>query len=722
NANGIDADDDGTVELPAPPQVAIKRLTPVYVAVVSDDDEDDGDPELNNDGLAALSGATVYARPTGGDDEAPSYPAVPSGFAGSYVITGLPTGTYELVASAPLHGTVTSASFSVANGDTAVQKRLGLPQFPTMSIDVIADTDLDGSVDGDVTTATITATPVGGGPVVTFSRLVDEYVAAMVPVDTYTLSISAPGYVSQTGVSSGALALGQRTPITPSVTLLRHPPLTVTVADGDGVGNVAGATVVATPTNAGAPVTLTDGDADGIYTADRVTPGTYTITASRDGWTSASVSRTVTAGSTANTTATLTIEQLGSIALVIFDEEIDTGNELADVTAELWNEDGELLDTKITGDDGVVTFGDLAAGDYTVELSKDRFESDDVPVDLDPIMDFSDQIVLLAWPTLSIDLKGTPSGAPVEDASVTASREGGDTITLLETGVPGTYSATSVEPGIYTVTASASRHETTVGEHALIDVDAGADNTGVDVGIDEHPSLTVTVEADTDWGIAPLLDAVTGATVTATPVGGGLAIDLQPTATAGQYSAAYVPPGSYTVSATKLGYTSDASSTDSFTATAGVAIASVVGADTDLALQLLRNPTIALQLYTDHDFNDDHDLGADDLGNLQAITDATVTATPTSGGGAALVFDFVSTGGGTYLLENVAPDVAYDIAIAAPGHEPDTIGAVSAAAGEFEDLDPLELTRHSDITARVIGGAGGTARSGATVVATPTDG
>src|SRR5207253_1527443 len=141
--------------------------------------------------------------------------------------------------------------------------------------------------------------------------------------------------------------------------------------------------------------------------------------------------------------------------------------------------------------------------------------------------------------------------------------------------------------------------------------------------------------------------ALSGATVTAAPDGGGTAINLPETSTAGKYRADSLPPGDYTVTASKSGYAND--TFDLNTVTAGTAI-------TQVDLNLVRQQQFALTMQSKVTIGTDSQLS--ELTNATIVADATGTANDVT---------FTHTADGVYTAQ-LSAAVDYTVTATAPGH------------------------------------------------------
>lgn len=226
----------------------------------------------------AISGATVGYG--GGSTTTNS--------SGGYTLTGVPTGTVQLVASASGFQSV-SQSVTVNGGATSTANFTLSP--------VTA-----GSVTGKVTNisngailAGATVTWSGGSATTNSSGI---YTMTNVTAGSQNITASASGYLPRTSavtVASGAT-------VTLNFQLATAGKITAKVVTSSGAA-VAGATVTI---KGGVIATTVTGSSNtsGLFTTNWIPVGTYTVTVSKSGFATQSKSATVTAGG--NTTVTFT--------------------------------------------------------------------------------------------------------------------------------------------------------------------------------------------------------------------------------------------------------------------------------------------------------------------------------------------------------------------------------------------------------------------------------
>jgi thermitase len=200
---------------------------------------------------------------------------------GKYTINNVPPGTYQVVASKEGYET-SSSTVSVLQGATAVAN---------FSLSQII---LPGSITGSVTNAKdgspVVGAAVSDGTRTTSTDTTGKYTINNVPPGTYQVTVSKSGYYSSSS----------------SVTVLAG---TTTVANFSLNEIIVPGSISGTVTSAkdGSPLvgaTVTDGtrtattDATGKYTVSDVPPGTYHVTASKEGYVSVTSAVTVVSGGT----------------------------------------------------------------------------------------------------------------------------------------------------------------------------------------------------------------------------------------------------------------------------------------------------------------------------------------------------------------------------------------------------------------------------------------
>jgi thermitase len=305
-------------------------------------------------------------------------------------------------------------------------------------------------------------------------------------------------------------------------------------------GEIAGQITDATDGAPAVGATVSDGsrtaltDALGSYTIDNVPPGSYQVVASKDCYQSSLLTVTVLSGST--TVANFSLSQIiltGSIIGSVTDAK--DGSAIVGVTVT----DGTRTTT--TDASGKYTIANVPPGTYQVTASKSGYYSASQTVTAvlggNAVADFP----------LS-EIPGTITGtvASAKDGSAIVGATVSDGTRIALTDGAGTYSINNVLPGTYRIVASKEGYQSSF--------------------------LTVTVLSGTTAVASFLLNDITGpgsitGTVTdardASPIVGTIVSDGTRTTTtdgAGEYTIADVPPGTYQVTVSQIGYESVTSS------------------------------------------------------------------------------------------------------------------------------------------------------------------
>jgi thermitase len=196
---------------------------------------------------------------------------------GKYTIANVPPGTYQVTASK-------SGYYSSSSSVTVLAGATALANFSLSEIIV------PGSISGTVTSAKdgspIVGATVTDGTRTTSTDAMGKYTIASVPPDTYQVTASKSGYYS----SSSSVTVLAGTTAVASFSLTEVPgAITGTVTSAKDGSPIVGATVTD-----GTGTTTTD--ATGRYTIANVPPGTYQVTASKEGYVSVTSAVTVVSG------------------------------------------------------------------------------------------------------------------------------------------------------------------------------------------------------------------------------------------------------------------------------------------------------------------------------------------------------------------------------------------------------------------------------------------
>ena len=385
---------------------------------------------------------------------------------------------------------------------------------------------LPGSISGQVTDAG-NGSPIAGAVVTDGTRTtttdaVGQYTLNDVPPGTYEVTASKEGYESS---SLAVTVLEEATAVADFV-------LNEVVVFGTITGSVTdaedGSPIVGVVVSDGTRMTTTD--AAGKYTIADVPPGTYEVTASKEGYESSSLTVAVLEGNSA--VANFSLSEIilpGSITGSVTDAE--NGSPIAGATVT----DGTR--TATTDSLGKYTIAAVPAGIYEVAASKEGYESSSLTVTVSErataVANLSLNEIVIPG-TIAGTVTDAKDGAPIVGAVVS------DVTRMTTTDATGKYTIADVPPGTYQVTASKS------GYHSS--------------------SLTVTVlEGTTNVADLSLSEIIVPGTITGmvsdakdgSPIAGAVVTDGTRTTTTdatGKYTIANVPPGTYQVTASKSSY------------------------------------------------------------------------------------------------------------------------------------------------------------------------
>jgi thermitase len=273
-------------------------------------------------------------------------------------------------------------------------------------------------------------------------------------------------------------------------------------------------------------------DAIGMYTIDGVSPGSYQVTASKEGYESLSSTVDVLSGTTA--VADFSLNEViipGSITGSVIDAEDGLPMEGAAVT------DGTRMAT--TDASGEYTIADVPLGSYEVTASKEGYESLSLTVDVTSgtmaVADFSLNEVIVPGSIIG-SVIDAEDGLPIAGVAVT------DGTRTATTDATGEYTIADVPPGSYEVTASKEGYES-----LSLTVDVTSGTTAI-----ADFSLSQLIVPGSITG--SVTDAEDGSSIAGATVSDGTRTAI--TGATGEYTIADVLPGSYEVTASKEGYES----------------------------------------------------------------------------------------------------------------------------------------------------------------------
>lgn len=356
---------------------------------------------------------------------------------GRYSFAGIEPGEYIVAASAENYARGTAGATVFPNAQATVN--LGLTPNPAAVVGTITQNG---------------GTPVGGATV----RILDQnetvlgtgitdqngnYTIGNLPQGTKTAVISASGFGTLlTGVT---LSPGQTTTLnaqlTPNAGSIRG-----TVTDQQTGLPIAGADLVVRRTGA-APIVVANATSgtDGSYLVAGLAPGTYTITAVRNGYGAATTGATVVSDATANAPIVLT-PLSGTIAGTITDPQGNpiTGNNLQ---IQVFNQNGQLVKTVLAGSDGTFIVNGLAPGSYQVVVTAPNYATGTFSSTVVSEQTTALTPVLQPNPaSVNVTVTSTESGDPISGAIVTITLPNGTVVGIGVTDANGFASIGSLPP------------------------------------------------------------------------------------------------------------------------------------------------------------------------------------------------------------------------------------------------------------------------------------
>jgi hypothetical protein len=352
---------------------------------------------------------------------------------GIYTLSGLPTGTRSLTATAGGF-TPQTLSATVTGGQTT----------PNVNFTLTSTT---GAVTGTVTniaggTAIAGATVTDSGGASTTSNASGTYTLSGLVPGSHSLTASATGFT--TSQPQAATVTAGQTTLGVNFSLAVAPgTVTGTVTSASGAAVIAGATV----SDPGGASAVTNGS--GVYTISGLVPGSHSLTASAASFNPVTSSATVTAGQTTQNFNFSLTPTPGSVTGTVTNA--SGGATLAGATV---TDSGGTSAT--TNGSGVYTLSGLTPGSHTLTASATGFTTSQPQA----------ATVTAAQTTANINFALTPvpttgavtgtvtsasGGTPI--ASATVSDSGGASTTANASGV---YTLSGLPPGSRTLTASAS--------------------------------------------------------------------------------------------------------------------------------------------------------------------------------------------------------------------------------------------------------------------------
>jgi protocatechuate 3,4-dioxygenase beta subunit len=432
-----------------------------------------------------LSGA--FGQPTGSiggtvtDSQTPAQPVVGATVAytgtkgsgstvtdssGNYTLSSVPPGTYTVTASATGY-TTESGSVTVTVGVTAPK-----------SFTLIATSGISGAVTDTETPAqpisgaTIHYAGTGGNTAsgTTTTNSIGGYTFNGVSPGTYTVTASATGF---TPPPAQNVTVTAGTSATANFTMTATGGMTGTASDSQAPAQpVSGATLQYTGTGSTTGSGTATTNSSGGYAFNGVPPGTYSVTASRTGFTTpAARPVTVTAGAVA-AAINFTLTATSGISGTVSDSQ-SPAQPIAGAQVTYTGTGGTTgSGMTSTATDGTYTLNAVPAGTYSVSVSDTGFTTPAAQsVTINPDLVTSGVNFTMA---AASGVSGTVSDSqtpaqPVDNATVTYTGVSPTTGSgSTSTAIDGTYALAGVPSGTYSVTAAANGYTSSTDASVLV--------------------------------------------------------------------------------------------------------------------------------------------------------------------------------------------------------------------------------------------------------------
>jgi hypothetical protein len=363
---------------------------------------------------------------------------------------------------------------------------------------------------------------------------------------SYTLTGVPGGSATLTATASGFVAGSQTVQVTAGTTVTA-PNFVLAPASGPGAFHGKVTNQSSGAALSGATVTYSGGstttDSVGNYAVANVPGGTYSVTASRTGY----LNRTGNVAVTAGTDTQFDI-QLATAGQVTGTVKHSDGTVAVGASVEVRSGDLSTVVTQTTNSSGVYNSGWIAVGNYTITASQSGYNNAQTTAAVN-----SGQTTTAALLTLTPSGTTSPgkisgkvtnaiSGAALSGATVSG------TLGTRTTDTPGNYSFTNVAAGTYKLTASKSGY---LSRSFTVTVASGA-------------SVTQNMPIATAGVIAGKVTNSSGGAVSGVSVrivGGVVSTTITKTTDVyGKFSSSWIPVGTYTLTFSKTGLTTQSKS------------------------------------------------------------------------------------------------------------------------------------------------------------------
>lgn len=366
---------------------------------------------------------------------------------GTYMVPGLPSGSYTIVVSAPNFTTETVAAM-IENGQTTIVN-VTLKEDPGTLTGFVRDVNNNPIAGGSVTVQLST----GSGIIVATS--------VTAPDGSYTVPNLAPGNYTIIAAASNYQTATQGVTISSNTTSIVNYNLS---ADPGSISGIVTNAQTGTPiTDANVQVRIVDSsgaviaavltDENGQYVVNGLAPGFYTVVVSAPNFQTNEATVQVSSNQTMDASIGLQPDP-GQITGTVVDRV--GSNPIAGASVSIVNSSGNLITTVLTDSNGIFMVQGLAPDNYTVNVFSNNYQNGTVgalvssgqttpvAVSLDPDPGFITGKVSPLIPSTTVELRDVNNVL----------------IDSVVTNQDGTFSFNNLTPGTYIILASAPNYST----------------------------------------------------------------------------------------------------------------------------------------------------------------------------------------------------------------------------------------------------------------------
>ncbi len=456
---------------------------------------------------------------------------------GIYQISNLPAGTFSILVTAPGYANVIGG-ITLTRGEAVNDVNFMLTSNPGSISGLITSLQDSEPLEG-VTVNVLNAIGTTIRSVVTDSG--GRYVVTGLSEGSYTVIAGKTGFSSS---SVGAIITSGEVTTANLVLSALFGTISGTVVDEEGNLIIGEDIAIRLVDENGAVMQTILADSNGTFTFSFLQQGRYVLSVTAQGFQAAVVPVLVTAGETTNVPVQLQ-RGIGSVSGIVVNTSTNVGIEGALVTAKDLN--GNTLATETTDQSGNFVISNLPPGTLNITGSRTGFGSDSKAVIIESGEVSLTTLSLTVNPgTLQGMVVNQRTGNPIAGATVKVTDFTSAVVATVLTESSGNYALFTLSPGQYQVTAAAPNFSTQIASADLDPNEIVVD----DFFLEPDPGRLSGVVSNGITG-----EAVVNALVEVRTLGpAGPVIATAITDQSGNYVVNSLPPGVYTVVATREGF------------------------------------------------------------------------------------------------------------------------------------------------------------------------